>query len=302
MVFQIPLVKKKTVDGANLVDGVVLRGPNWARNKKNRDQQKARKHRIDYDGGRWKSKIVEEKKKESLNWRERSAGVGIEAKGGLPLVARTGFFSDCDDFTQKALRESRAQKLIAENKWHAAQSQAKLDRLETPEAIVGELIRVSKMVMTLEAQTKDKKIGGWAKTVGESLTRSVAESAPSSVPSLESVGYDVSFGESALKSADGKMEEIDAEKEMTRIRYEMALRGVERKYAQLESYNMVDERNDIRDVKKMYASVAYTEAERIEMSVVDKISDAMGKNGLGNHVVSNVFQTADVMYHCEEWN
>lgn len=40
-----------------------VRGPNWVRNKRNRDQQKARKQRVHDMSKGWRSKSVEEKKK-----------------------------------------------------------------------------------------------------------------------------------------------------------------------------------------------------------------------------------------------
>jgi len=213
-----------------------------------------------------------------------------------------GYFAECDEKVRSRLRDTRAELYIAENERKLAVEKLKVCRMETPEFIVREMIRVTAMVSTLEKQTKDKKIGGWAKTVGESLTRSVAESAPSSVPSLESVGYDVSFGESALKSAGGAPEQLDADRELMRIRYEMAVRAIEKHYAELDSYDMEHERQEIRAVKKMYAAVAYTEAERVELDVVEKISHAMGRSGLGNHVVCTVFEEAGVPYHGGQWN
>jgi len=203
---------------------------------------------------------------------------------------RKGFFSECDEKTQKALRESRAAKYIAENNRTAAMEVEKLGRMTSLEAVVTEMVRVSKMVGQLESQTKNTAIGGWAKTVGESLTKSVAQSAPSSLPSLEEVGY----GETAVESKS-------REQDKRRAAYEVALRGVADKYFGMLSYPEIDEIHDVRKVKEEFADVAYTERENIERDIVEKMTIAMGNSGMGNGKIEMVFEAAGIKTGHDVW-
>jgi len=290
--------------GSPVVGEGSLRGPNWARNKRNREQQKARKFKMpsgarlsDTHGAgengvgkpsQWSQSkrtcdfVKNNEKRAALasDWRSSRQRSAVTS---LYDGERVGFFSQCDEKTQKALRESRAAKYIAENNRRAAQENEKMVRMTSPEAVVTELVRVSKMVSQLESQTKNTAIGGWAKTVGESLTKSVAQSAPSSFPSLEEVGY----GETALEVK----EKTESKRKAC---YDVALRGVAEKYSKMMSYNESDEVEDVRRVKEEYSDVAYTERENIERDIIEKMTVAMGNSGMGIGRIEMVFEDAGI--------
>jgi len=106
-----------------------------------------------------------------------------------------------DVSVQQELKRTRAELLIEKNKVDLARAKAQARALdpESPEFVVKEMIRVAGLASSLKKRTQDQQVGGWAETVADSLTKQVAASAPSSVPSLESVG----LGKSALRSSDG---------------------------------------------------------------------------------------------------
>lgn len=238
--------------------GRVRRGPNYERNKRSRDAKK-----------RSKAKLHDVSKDWRADRALKQAAVG-----------RVGFFSECDDGVRKQLRESRAKLLIVENNRKAAEEELKLKRCLSPQSLVRELISVTSMAAQLKKQTKDHAIGGWAESVVDHLTRSVAESAPSSVPSLQSVGVRDSV------SSGGSV--FDAVRELRMTEYKMMLSRVESSFEQMEAYSEQEYDDSILEIKEMYSDVAYTVAEREARAMSRKVSEAMYAVGMGYEKVDEV--------------
>jgi len=187
------------VDVAERVGGVP-HGPNWERNNERRAKNKARKAKRNGSQAPGLGSVGE-----VPEWRRKAMGQG---------VVRQGYFSTLETSVQQELKRTRAELLIQRNKVSLARAKAQSKSMdpESPEYIVREMIRITSLAVNLKKKTHDQQIGGWAETVADGLTKQVAASAPSSVPSLESVG----LGKSALKSSDGS----DSVESARRVEYE----------------------------------------------------------------------------------
>jgi len=192
---------------------------------------------------------LEEKNKKNKKiipeWRRKSV-VGQASK-----EVRAGYFSDLSEDVQRELKDSRAKLLIEKNKRELRQEQEKLKSLdcESPEYLVRKMIEVTALANVLKKKTTDDRVGGWAETVADSLTKSVAASAPSSVPSLESVGYGKSSLEASVGSASVREAEFLKEKDL-----------LENHYLKADSFLPSDYKADLDDLKQQYADVLYEPA------------------------------------------
>jgi len=192
------------------------------------------------------------------------------------------FFSGCSEELKKNLRETRAQALVEKNKLDAVQALRRREELEAvsvEQLLVKQLTNAAKMSNQLKKQTCDAKLGGWAETVADSFTKSVAEKAPSSVPSLESVGY----GKSALKSSDGSFIS-----ETRLAEYKERYRQFELGVQEMESFVASDYDDALRALKNEFEDVAYTAEERIERNLIEKLVEKMQYAGLGSAVIEDV--------------
>jgi len=290
----------EVVDGgeglcASAVSGVEGRGINWERNKENREKKKQRKLKRQQIGEDWRvRRAVTASVSSELpavgRWvaGEQVSGqcregvsLNVEGRSGRVDSGRRGFFSGCSEEVQSHLRESRARLLIAENERKAVEEEKKLKRLSSPEALVQEMIRVTRMANQLKKQTVDVKIGGWAETVADGLMKSVAESAPSTIPSLESVGY----GKSALKSSGDGDHVVD---EKRKWQYERALMEVERSFGELEVESDEDHEYAIARVKEEYSDVAFTPKELERIRIREAFVAAMVVRGFGINVIDDI--------------
>lgn len=260
-----------TVGKFGVADGVVY-GPNYERNVRAREQKKQRKRRRRIDG----------------DWRARK-GDAVVATEPVPdkvtvgpVVGRAGFFSECDAGVRKELRDTRAQLLIVENKRRVAEEEAKLKRCLSPHSLVRELIQVTAMATRLKNQTKDQAIGGWAATVVDHLAKSVAESAPSSVPSLESVGYNDSVSQNGASDA----------KSLRRAEYDGLLVALEARYDSMEAYSIEEYDCAVMDLKDQYADVVYSADELVDRFYSKKFARAMCGAGLGFDKIEEVLGCA----------
>jgi len=246
------------------------RGKNYERNRRNREAQRLRK-----------------KKRQAIgqDWRKPFVG-GVERD--VVRVGREGFFSGCSQETQEKLRESRARLLVAENERRVVEEEQKLKRMQSVEGVVHELIRVSAMAEKLRKQTSDSKIGGWAETVVEAMEKNVASLAPSSVPSLESVGY----GKSALRSSDGVESEESLDRALRVAEYQAALKKVDDRFDAIEVHS--DEEYDfaVNSVKAAYSDVAYSADELKVSEQVKTLTLAMHGHGVGHDDIMSILEVA----------
>lgn len=128
--------------------GGAVRGPNYFRNQANRLKKKTRKQNAAVYGG---------------------------------------FFSGCDDEVQLALRDTRAKLLVLENERRIVEEERKIARLKSPVQLAEDAVALVKLAERATKSAGSSKVAGWAATVVEGASVDVAKSAPSSVPSLESI-------------------------------------------------------------------------------------------------------------------
>lgn len=107
------------------------------------------------------------------------------------LRSTSGFFSQCGDVMKSQLRESRAALLVARNKRELAEEERKLKQLDSPIAHLKDTVYCVNLADRFRKKEGDSHVVGWARTVAEGYAETIAKSAPSSVPSLESVPFDV---------------------------------------------------------------------------------------------------------------
>jgi len=160
-----------------------VRGPNWERNCLMREEKKNKKKR----------QRERREKLSSESWRSKGMTPGKAT--GVKVVeqeTRRGFFSELGEDTKKRLRESRARMMIAENERKTKEAEEKLKYLESPLALLATAMKTMRVAEQCAEKQGDHRIAGWARTVADSYAESVAKSAPSSVPSLESVKSTVS--------------------------------------------------------------------------------------------------------------
>jgi len=190
-----------------------------------------------------------------------------------PDVFRAGFFSLCDQETQRRLRDSRAKALVAENELKAFQAQSKLDAAQSvsPELrLVQELVKVTRLANNLKRNTVDAQVGGWAATVADSLTKSVADKAPSSLPSLESVG----LGSSGLKSSDGEV--VDH----VRFAEYQSKRNRINAYYDGQAYDLPDEQEfQLNQLRDEYQDVSMTKVDRVKKSIAGAVMVELMQSG-----------------------
>jgi len=207
-------------------------------NRKKREKKKSRKLRKQGSGCAGEDVVPE--------WRR---GAGPQFKG---------FFSECAPEVRKELRETRAQLLVAKNRAAIAREEARAKQLGSPEAVVRDALRVMKLAGQVKSVGKDHAIGGWAKTVVEGHAASIAASAPSSVPSLESVGLTPPVDE--VQSAAG----------LRLAEYEARRVALDDEFAALPYHAMSDYEAACQQLKKEYMDVIGTDVERIEQAASDE--------------------------------
>jgi len=184
-------------------------------------------------------------------WRRGATSV----TGPRPSAEFKGYFSECSAAVQKELRETRAQLLVAKNRAAVAREEEKVRRVGSPETIVREALRVMKLAGQVKKVEKDHSIGGWARTVVEGCAESLAASAPSSVPSLESVGLTPPVDE-AQSAAGARLAEYEAK------RVEL-----EAEFAELPYHTQGEYEAACKALKQEYSDVCLTDVERVEQAV-----------------------------------
>lgn len=247
--------------GGDCIAGSGKVGKNLERNRLNRERQKFRKLRKQTVAGKrpgsvGASVLVQE------SWRQASGDDGMrQAKEAVVSGSSRGYFSELSVDVQRKLKESRAKMLIAENEKKEMHARSCLARNVGPEALVRELVRVSALAVQVKKQTADMKIGGWAETVSEFVTKSVAESAPSSVPSLEDVGY----GESSLKSSCGYDKAAELARGVRIVEYKKKKNELS-EYWEAQDVVVADQdKREIAALEFEYRDVLRTSAELVEI-------------------------------------
>jgi len=303
------------VAGESVVETVssVSRGKNWSKNRRSRlrkehkkqtkETQKKETKQVDEScsprvcgvgaSGKdasspgvplWRSKRVDGKKVEGV-------GSDFDHVGGFQ---RRGYFAECSGDVQTRLRESRAKMLIAENEKKEAEAierKRKMDSVTPEIALVTELIRVTRMANQLKKQTKDQRVGGWAETVADTLTRSTAESAPSSMPSLKSVEE----GSSALKS-DGVEAVFDEAREVRLAQYNVAKLRLDRCYEQEDCIDLVDQKKRYEALKMEFSDVAMSEVDRENALTASRIAESMQDCGVDQYTIQAALEGAGFSY------
>jgi len=148
-----------------------VRGPNWERNKKNRDAQRDRKGR---------------RKLLGQDWRGGRAGVVDVDDKQVCSDESKGFWNSCSPDVRQQLIDSKARMHIADNSRREKESLEKIDQLGSPEAILRRAMRFVGIAEECAKKENDTRVAGWAKTLATSYAESVARSVPSTLPSLES--------------------------------------------------------------------------------------------------------------------
>jgi len=158
-----------------------------------------------------------------------------------------GAFSALDGQTRKELQESHARLLLKQNEVNCK----KLDRQikgmdpDSLECVARNALRVATLAADLRNKVRGDKVAGWAETIANSLTKSVASSAPSSVPSLESVGY----GETCVTS------DANQQGKLTVAGFEAEKKELDKWYFELDAYDPEDYRCDLASLKERYIEV-----------------------------------------------
>jgi len=269
--------------------------------KRENNKQREKKKENDFqsgDNGVQNSSDVENKFDIGGNggvpvWRSKRADMRRENVAPVDLQRR-GYFSDCSGDVQSRLRESRAKMLIAENEKKEAEAierKRKMDSVTPEIALVTELIRVTRMANQLKKQTKDQRVGGWAETVADTLTRSTAESAPSSMPSLKSVEE----GSSALKS-DGVEGVFDQEREVRLAQYNVAKLRLDRCYEQEDCIDLVDQKKRYDALKFEFSDVSMSEVDRENALTADRIAKSMQDCGVDQYTIQAALEGAGFSY------
>jgi len=163
------------VDGGCRPGGKV--GANLARNRANRAAQKARKLRKQ---GKAPSFVGM-----GSNWREQGAigkGDGLKEK----QVAPSGFWNSCSPEVRQQLIDSKAKMHIAENERRAQEDRKKVERMNSPEGLLMDAMRMIKTADEWAKRDTENKVVGWAKTVASDCAETIARSAPDSIKSYES--------------------------------------------------------------------------------------------------------------------
>jgi len=236
-------------------------GKNLERNRLNRKRQKYRKLRKQAAAGK-QSGVCNVAALDRENWRQVSGdNSASQVKETLISNSSRGYFSDLSVDVQRKLKESRAKMLIAENEKKEMHARDCLARNVGPEALIRELVRVSALAVQVKKQTADMKIGGWAETVSEFVAKSVADSAPSSVPSLEDVGY----GESSLKSSCGYDGAAELARSIRIVEYKKKMSELS-EYWEAQDVIVADQdKHEIAALQLEYRDVLKTSAELVEI-------------------------------------
>jgi len=258
------LETRETGDGSS-----VNRGPNWARNQVWKQEKKGKKSRR------------RQRAQDSVNWRATAAPKPVERE--CVEVGRSGFMSSCADEVRKELYETRARRLIAENKRRAMEDERKVKQMESPEAIMRDVLAVVRSAERLKKQTADAAIGGWAETVADGLVRSVAENAPSTVPSLESVGY----GKSALRSSSGATDET--KESLRQAEYKLALMQLDREADGMLYYDNAEYVKAKNKIMEEFSDVAYTSQEYLLKVMKQKMVGTGVLLGKGLHEINQIY-------------
>jgi len=258
--------------------GSLPRGPNFERNKANRDRKKLKKTGVESVV----SGVLGSDGLDVPEWRRKSKVLTVASSSG----EKKGFFSECDDDVRRQLRDSRALALVAKNKLEAYKAERELKKVSSVSAemeLVQEMIKVTRLATQLKKNTADAQIGGWAATVADSLTKSVAEKAPSSVPSLESVG----LGSSGLKSSDGDSARLAA--------YQLDIKYVDDAFELMDSYTDEEYEFAINRVKNDYPDVAFTAEERMKKRINEYVALDLLQKGMKTDDVQDVMDNINAL-------
>jgi len=281
-----------------------VRGPNWARNRRSRLAWK-RKHQkvlqsdvplvvagpavdgwIERElGGITSAAAVPVSDSESV-----SGCQGVVADGGSACLSSQGYFSECDASLRRDLRDSRAAFYISENRRRQKENEIKYKALShSGIAYIREMRDVISLGEGLrKGSAYNPRVAGWAETIVEEVVKSVAssESAPSSVPSLEEIGY----GQSSLRSSDG-MNEVDLLRER---QYQLEFDRISKHYDDMEA-EPVDEREFVlHQLKLEYSDVAFTKEENEQMRVKDAVAAILGARGTGHERIEEILEDLDI--------
>jgi len=176
---------------ASLLDGCVAgRGPNYERNRRNRELQRDRKKKRQAMGCDWRSgaRCALESKKVAV----RDVFFDSRCVESGPVVGSDGFWKSCSSGVRQELIDSKARMHIAENQRREREAKEKLAAMDSPAAMVAKVLDLVKMTEVAAKRANDSKVAGWAKTVAESHSEELARSAPSTMKSFESFVSDSS--------------------------------------------------------------------------------------------------------------
>jgi len=249
------------------------RNRRWRRNK--RDKKRLRREAgVTRGGVPKKSSGGSVSSQENIpEWR-RKDDVGSRS---TPVLGsgRVGYFSRCAEDVQRELCDSRAAVLVARNKRELAEEKTKLARLASPEALVKAVAYAVSVGERLKKQTVNSKIGGWAETVVDSMVESVVRSAPSSVPSLESVGY----GKSAVSEVKEKEpEDGGIAAELRKTQYALAMATLEASCDAMPYVPGPYYDDEVEKIRREYADVVESPEVAMKSKFVDELLEVYEGN------------------------
>jgi len=150
-----------------------------------------------------------------------------------------------------------------------------LKYLESPLAILATAMKAVRVAEKCATKQGNHRVAGWARTVADGYAESVARSAPSSVPSLDSV-------KSTVPSVDVKAERL--------------AEYLEKKKALLKSFDDMDvfspshQLATLEALEDDYEDVALTVEERVKRDLLKPLAEAMTHvGGLGGAKIHQIF-------------
>jgi len=213
------------------------------------------------------------------SWRSKKEVVEKDLEKGVSFQqgeVRKGFFSELDEVTQRRLRESRARMMIAENERKAKEAEEKLKYLESPLALLATAMKAVKVAEQCAVKHGDHRVASWARTVANDYAESVAKSAPSSIPSLDSVKSTVSVSGDDIKAA--RLAEYKEKK-----------KALLESFEEMEIFSPSHQVATLEALDDDYEDVVLTFEERVKKDMLTPLAEAMHQvAGLGGAKIHQV--------------
>jgi len=160
------------------------RGPNFARNKANREAQKLRKEKRKMMGQDWR--VNARQVKSPTSFVESVDRSGSRKVDSVVDVDSNGFWKSCAPELRQELINSKAAMHVAENRRREREANARIAEMDSPMGILNEVMKGIRMAEEAAKRSNDQKVAGWAQTVASSYAEHVASTASSGIKSFES--------------------------------------------------------------------------------------------------------------------